>query len=71
MMGIQSAAGFGASLAIICGAGIFGGSYLIAGNAFLFSLISVGIIITLADMKGASAETMLLTGIAVMFLFLP
>jgi iron complex transport system permease protein len=69
MMGIQSAAGFGASLAIIFGAGIFKGAYLIAGNAFLFSLISVGIIIMLSDMKGASSETMILTGIAVMFLF--
>lgn len=69
MMGIQSAAGFGASLAIIFGAGLIGGPYLIAGNAFVFSLISVGIIILLADMKGASAETMILTGIAVMFLF--
>lgn len=69
MMGIQSAAGFGASLAIIFGTGIIGGGYLIAGNAFLFSLIAVGIIIVLADMKDASAETMILTGIAVMFFF--
>lgn len=71
MMGIQSAAGFGASLAIIFGTGFLGGGYLIAGNAFLFSLISVGIIIMLSDMKDASAETMILTGIAVMFFFLP
>ncbi|PWR75971.1 FecCD family ABC transporter permease [Methanospirillum stamsii] len=69
MMGIQSAAGFGASLAIIFGTGFLSGGYLIAGNAFLFSLIAVGIIILLSDMKDASAETMILTGIAVMFFF--
>lgn len=69
MMGIQSAATFGASVAIIFGTGIIGGGYLIAGNAFLFSLIAVGIIVFLSEMKGSSAETMILTGIAVMFFF--
>src|SRR5690606_20223259 len=35
-LGISSAASFGASLAIILGAGFVGGQYLIIGNAFIF-----------------------------------
>jgi iron complex transport system permease protein len=69
MMGIQSAAGFGASVAIICGSGIIGGYYLVVGNAFLFSLVAVGVIVLLSEMRGATAETMILNGIAVMFFF--
>jgi iron complex transport system permease protein len=38
-LGISSAAGFGAAVAILLGQGFFG-SYLIAGNAFIFALIS-------------------------------
>jgi iron complex transport system permease protein len=69
MMGVQAAAGFGAAVAIILGSGIIGGKYLIAGNAFVFSLIAVGIILVLSEKKNSSAETMLLTGVAIMFLF--
>lgn len=69
MMGIQSAAGFGASVAIIFGTGVIGGYFLVVGNAFLFSLVAVGVIVLLSEMRGATAETMILTGIAVMFFF--
>nr|WP_255361930.1 iron chelate uptake ABC transporter family permease subunit [Methanosarcina sp. A14] len=34
MLGIASAAGFGAAIAIVFGTGIFAGKYLIVGNAF-------------------------------------
>ena len=64
MLGIASSAGFGASLAIIFGAGIFGGKYLIIGNAFIFALLCSAIILGLSSRKGSRPETMILTGIA-------
>ncbi len=69
MLGIASAAGFGASLAIVLGVGIVAGPYLIIGNAFLFSLISSGLILALSGRKGASPESMVLTGLALLFFF--
>lgn len=68
-LGISSGAGFGASLAILAGAGLGGGQYLVIGNAFVFSLISAFIIIGLASQKGATPETMILAGIAMTCLF--
>jgi iron complex transport system permease protein len=68
-LGISSGAGFGASLAILTGAGIFGGNYLVIGNAFLFSLLCSFIILGLSNRKGATPETMILAGIAMMYLF--
>lgn len=69
ILGISSAAGFGASLAIILGVGIISGPYLIIGNAFLFSLLSSGIILAIAGRKGASPQAMVLTGLALLFFF--
>jgi len=66
---IASAAGFGASLAIIAGAGIVAGEYLTIGNAFVFALLCSFIIIGLSSRKGATPETMILAGIALTFLF--
>lgn len=68
-LGISSAAGFGATLAIIMGAGFAGGEYLIVGNAFVFTFISSMIVLGLAKYKGISPETMILAGIAVMYIF--
>jgi iron complex transport system permease protein len=68
-LGISSGAGFGASLAILAGAGLGGGQYLVIGNAFVFSLISAFLIIGLASQKGATPETMILAGIAMTCLF--
>jgi iron complex transport system permease protein len=67
-LGIASSAGFGAALAIILGHG-FLGNYLIAGNAFVFSLLSSMIIVGIARHKGATPEIMILSGIALMYLF--
>jgi iron complex transport system permease protein len=67
-LGIGSGAGFGAVLVII----FLGGSLypqMIAGSAFVFSLFSAFLILGVAKMKRASSETMILTGIAQMFLF--
>ena len=68
-LGISSGAGFGASLAILAGAGIVGGKYLIIGNAFIFALLVSFIILGLSSRKGATPETMILAGIAMMYLF--
>ena len=68
-LGISSGAGFGASLAILAGAGIVGGDYLIIGNAFVFALLCSFIILGLSSRKGATPETMILAGIAMMYLF--
>ena len=68
-LGISSGAGFGASLAILAGAGLVGGKYLIIGNAFVFALLVSFIILGLSSRKGATPETMILAGIAMMYLF--
>jgi iron complex transport system permease protein len=67
-LGIGSGAGFGAVLVIIfLGGGLY--PYLTAGCAFVFSLLSAFFILGVAKIKRASSETMILTGIAQMFLF--
>jgi iron complex transport system permease protein len=68
-LGIASAAGFGAALAIILGAGFVTGKYLLIANAFIFALLSSFIIYGLSRYKGTSPETMILAGIALMYLF--
>jgi iron complex transport system permease protein len=68
-LGIASAAGFGAALAIVMGAGFVGGEYLIIGNAFLFTLLASMSVYGLAKYKGITPETMVLAGIAIMYLF--
>jgi len=68
-LGISSAASFGAALAIILGAGFAGGEWLIIGNAFIFTLLASFIVYGLAKYKGITPETMILAGIAIMYLF--
>lgn len=68
-LGISAGAGFGAAIAIILGAGFVGGEYLVVGNAFVFALICAFVILGLASRKGASPESMILAGIALMYLF--
>jgi iron complex transport system permease protein len=70
VLGISSAAGFGAALAIVFGVSIvsFGG-YLIIGNAFIFCLLAMIIVYLIARVRGMSTETVILAGVAVGFLF--
>jgi len=68
-LGIASAATFGASLAIILGAGLVSGQYLIVGNAFVFTILASAAVYGLAKYKGITPETMILAGIAIMYLF--
>jgi len=67
-LGIGWSAGFGAVMAIVFGAGLYN-EYLIAGNAFFFALLSSFLILGIAKLKRATPETMILAGIAIMFLF--
>lgn len=70
-LGISSAAGFGAALAILLGGGAVGGGgeFIVAGSAFLFSCIAFVVIYLLARLKGAGSSIMILGGIALMYLF--
>jgi iron complex transport system permease protein len=68
-LGISSAASFGAALAIILGAGFVGGQWLVIGNAFIFTLLASFAVYGLARYKGITAQTMILAGIAIMYLF--
>lgn len=71
-MGISSGAFLGASLSIIFGIsilpGISGASATVI-NAFIFSLIPTTIIVLVSKFRNLSPAAMILTGIAVMFLF--
>ncbi|MBN2627837.1 MAG: iron ABC transporter permease [Spirochaetales bacterium] len=70
-MGISAAAGFGASLAIVFGIGLIplAGPFLIPLNAFIFSLLTSILVLALSGRKGLTPESMVLAGIAVLFLF--
>lgn len=68
-LGVSAGAGLGAAMGIILGKGITDGPFLIIGNAFLFSLIPIVVILLLVKRKGASPETMILAGIAITYVF--
>lgn len=68
-LGISSAASFGAALAIVLGAGFVKGEWSIIGNAFVFTLLASMTVYGLAKYKGITPETMILAGIAIMYLF--
>ena len=67
--GVSSGAGFGATLAIVMGASIATNDYAIVANAFVFSLIPTAAIILVSKLKNASPTTMIMAGIAIMYLF--
>lgn len=67
--GVSSGASFGATLAMTAGVSITGGSYAIVGNAFFFALIPTAMILGVSRMKNSSPTTMIMAGIAVMYIF--
>mgnify|MGYP001491720507 CR=1 FL=1 len=68
-LGVASGAALGAAFAIVLGFSIIAIPELaIVANAFLFSLIVVGIIIQLGNMRSVSAESYILVGIAITFI---
>jgi iron complex transport system permease protein len=70
-IGISPAAAFGASLAIIWGAMALpaGGRYVIVGAAFLSAFLCVLLVLFIASLRGISVTTIILTGIALTYLF--
>ena len=66
-LGISSAAAMGASLSIIGGIRFFG-SYSVVINAFICAFLATIVIYTIAKSKGMTPETIILSGIAIMFL---
>ena len=70
-LGVSAAAGFGAALAIVLGVGVLplGEMFLIPVNAFVFSFLCCMLLYFIARVKRASSETMVLAGIALLFMF--
>ena len=70
-LGISSAAAFGAALAIVLGVEVlpFGGNTLITMSAFLFALFTASLLYLFTRLRGATSETMILIGIALLFTF--
>ena len=67
--GISSGASLGATLAICAGFTLFGGEYSLVLNAFIFSLIPMFVILSVSRLKNSSVTTIIMAGIAVMYLF--
>ncbi|MCQ2085478.1 MAG: iron ABC transporter permease [archaeon] len=67
--GISSGAGFGATIAITADITIIGGTYAVVGNAFIFALIPMFVIIAVSKLNNSSPTTMIMAGIAIMYIF--
>lgn len=69
--GVSSGAGLGATLSIVLGISLLNvpNQYVIVVNAFIFSLIPMAVIITLSKAKNGSPTTMIMAGIAIMYIF--
>ncbi len=70
-LGVSSAASFGAALAIVLGVSLpfIPAEWMIPLNAFVFAFGSVLLLQLLAKLRGASVETVVLLGIALVFAF--
>ncbi len=68
-LGISAGAQFGVAVAAFFGAGVFGGPYLLIGNAFVFALLCSFFIVGLSLYRGATSETLVLAGIVVNYFF--
>jgi iron complex transport system permease protein len=70
-LGVQSAASFGAALAIVLGVGVAGipEAWAVPVNAFVFAFLSVMLLQAAARLRGSGAETLVLLGIAMAFTF--
>lgn len=69
-VGISAGAGFGAALVIVLGAGLpVPESLAVPVSAFLFASLACACVGLLGGRRGATAETLLLAGVALMFLF--
>ncbi len=68
-LGISSASGFGAALAIIVGKTFLEGKFAVIGNAFIFSFLSTMFIYIIIAKSGSSKKTIILAGISINYLF--
>lgn len=68
-LGISAGANFGVSLAVVLNLGLFGGIYILIGNAFIFAMLCSGLILALASIKGGTSEILILAGIAINYIF--
>ncbi len=70
-LGISHAAAFGAGMGIVLGYSLPGipANWLISGNAFVFAFASTVLLQFMAQRFGASAQTLVLFGIAMFFAF--
>lgn len=70
-LGISSAASVGASVAIVTGVSLlpFAGPTIVTVNAFLFAFLASLAVFALTRYRGASPDTIVLFGIAMMFSF--
>ncbi|WMS44705.1 iron ABC transporter permease [Acuticoccus sp. MNP-M23] len=70
-LGISAAAGFGAALAVVLGVAIVPAfvDYVIPINAFLMAMLAAVIIHFFSQLRGATTETIILLGIALVFSF--
>ena len=67
--GISSGASFGATIALGLGLTIGTAGYAVIANAFIFALIPMAVIMLVSKMRSASPGTMIMAGIAVMYVF--
>jgi iron complex transport system permease protein len=69
-LGVSAGAGFGAALAIVLGAWLpLPEAVAVPLSAFLFSGIACGGVLLVGSLRGAMPETLVLAGIALLFLF--
>ena len=70
-LGISAAAGFGAATAVVAGISVIpiAGVFFIAGDAWVAAMIACLLVVAFSRLRAASAETMVLLGIALVFLF--
>lgn len=70
-LGVSSAAGVGASVAIVTGLSLIPGAgpFLVSANAFVFAFGAALLVFFFSVVRGATSETMILFGIALMFAF--
>ncbi|MFP5020764.1 FecCD family ABC transporter permease [Pseudonocardia phyllosphaerae] len=70
-LGISAAASFGAALSLVLGLGAlpFGDVLGTAGTAWVFAMLACTAILVVSALRGPSTETMVLLGIAMVFLF--
>ncbi len=67
--GVSSGAAFGATISIVSGLTIMGSGAGILLNAFIFSLVPTFLIVTISRMRNMSSTSMILAGLAVMYIF--